>query len=381
MTNATLLHSRTQHPVGEGLFHTGALGIVKPLLNYVYDCGSMDQTALRREVERYVRRIAPNPVDALFLSHLDNETVCGLSHLLAMTQVSCAIIPYMSPIERLLMVAKGVWEGNLDANAVELLSDPIEWLSERGVGMIVLVESVPAPPDLRLAPSDWNGELPGLLDPSQASALWMDCGWIREKGESHSLANGSEVIRVGCYIPFFLCTLAGSVLNWQFQAFVHADAKRLAIFRARAERECGLGLLQLLVDRPEFHVWLETVQDGTRRRSLAKSYLPIRGNQWVSSLSLYSGPICHDFVLVAKSTGLPGSRKSGWLGVVNTNVAINSCLSCLGSYQMESVGTISLPNRGATRNEHLKLDRVRRAAMIVETRRTYSQSMRLKESK
>src|SRR5262249_27971115 len=97
-----------QHPVGQGLFHSGSIRCGSAHFDYVYDCGSSSINMKRRTklVEFYNRDLSPakKPLDAVFVSHFDNDHVNGLDALLNLKRANPTarflIMPYLSPLER-----------------------------------------------------------------------------------------------------------------------------------------------------------------------------------------------------------------------------------------------------------------------------------------
>ena len=74
--------TRMQYPIGQGCFHAGTIRETDAgyhddcAFQYVYDCGSDDRQALGEAIDNYKNQVSH--VDALFVSHLDNDHVNGL---------------------------------------------------------------------------------------------------------------------------------------------------------------------------------------------------------------------------------------------------------------------------------------------------------------
>ncbi len=96
--------------VGQGLFHWGSLclissGAITRKFTYVFDCGSKPKAApLQKEIDYFFAHETPSKeLDLLIISHLDYDHVSGLDSLLKKTRARTVILPYLTPIERLLL--------------------------------------------------------------------------------------------------------------------------------------------------------------------------------------------------------------------------------------------------------------------------------------
>lgn len=125
----------TLEAVGEGLFYSGRM----KNFNFVYDCGSQRKGAVDAAVDRYHKRIGTSALDLLIISHLHSDHVNGLNKLLSLVNVKYIILPYVPPIERLLIAAaaprKEPW-------FYRFLTSPYVYLLEyTGIQRIVVVTS------------------------------------------------------------------------------------------------------------------------------------------------------------------------------------------------------------------------------------------------
>ena len=89
--------TRFQFPIGQGCFHAGSIRDDDAVyhgehaFHYVYDCGSDDGKALGEAIDSYKNQVSH--VDALFVSHLDNDHVKGLDRLLSVVKVDTVTSP------------------------------------------------------------------------------------------------------------------------------------------------------------------------------------------------------------------------------------------------------------------------------------------------
>ena len=112
------------HAVGQGLFYSGKLGS----FDFVYDCGTTsNRIYLDQSVQSYLNTVTGNEIDLLILSHLHKDHTSGINSLLDRTRIKYVVLPYITPIERAILLASlnNVWSKSWYA---EFLKDPIEYL-------------------------------------------------------------------------------------------------------------------------------------------------------------------------------------------------------------------------------------------------------------
>lgn len=98
----------------------------------MYDCGSDN-------IEFLTRDIASTPlgeIDALTLSHFDRDHINGLDHLFRQNNVDIVFIPYLTPLERLLLAVK---HSDADPFYYRFLFDPVLYLLDKNPNKIVIV--------------------------------------------------------------------------------------------------------------------------------------------------------------------------------------------------------------------------------------------------
>ena len=102
----TLIADFTFHNVGQGLFYTGKVGD----FNFMYDCGSERRRHLNSVISNYKNhKLTVSRVDLLILSHLHDDHVAGLNALLNNgISIDTTILPYLPPIERLMVALKKI---------------------------------------------------------------------------------------------------------------------------------------------------------------------------------------------------------------------------------------------------------------------------------
>ncbi len=130
------------HGIGQGLFYSGKISIqsnndTKSSFNFVYDCGSASRKKyLYTEIEEYKKlKLQSKKLDLLMISHLHSDHVNGLDNLLSDIEVENVVLPYIKPIERLLL---SVYEKG-PRWYFEFLSNPTNFLKKRGIKNIIYI--------------------------------------------------------------------------------------------------------------------------------------------------------------------------------------------------------------------------------------------------
>jgi len=100
----------------------------------IYDCGAEKRKHLYNIIRDYKNKELPSSkVDLLILLHLHDDHVSGLNVLLNGISVDTVILPYLSPIERLMVALR---RNDLPLWFYEFLADPVDFLLEKGVARI-----------------------------------------------------------------------------------------------------------------------------------------------------------------------------------------------------------------------------------------------------
>lgn len=166
-----MLIEMTQHPVGQGGLFYGVLYYGdKRDFRWVYDCGSND----RKELGRQIGKLPKEKIDALFLSHMHRDHVNGFDELLKrVKKIDQVILPYLDEYDQLAVLADYASHGPLTTDIIEMVTNPGEWLTRRGVERVILVlhedrdrdvyvdgrDIDPTDPDRRAAEFSWQWSL------------------------------------------------------------------------------------------------------------------------------------------------------------------------------------------------------------------------------
>jgi len=123
------------HNVGQGLFYSGKIGNI----NFIYDCGSMNTECVNKVVKSYKKKVLGKEKISMFvISHFDKDHVSGLENLLKDREVEWAILPYLTPLERLIIASR--WS-TVPRWYYHFLSNPVEFLFERNVKRVIFIGS------------------------------------------------------------------------------------------------------------------------------------------------------------------------------------------------------------------------------------------------
>ena len=126
---------RKFHPVGQGAFFTETFNVLQPNGSFAnfsiaYDCGSSKSKYGKGkfDINAYIRKSNIKTIDALFLSHLDNDHCNGLKSLFNRYKIKHIFLPLMSPNEKALSLLKHLsrsrhWTGN-DNKTLDLIFEP-----------------------------------------------------------------------------------------------------------------------------------------------------------------------------------------------------------------------------------------------------------------
>ena len=128
------------HNVGQGLFYSGEINYHdnhdNSKFRFIYDCGSEKPRLVNTSIRRFKQDVGYNEIDLLVISHLHSDHVSGLNELFNNFGIKDVILPYFSPIERLLTAVRGV---NIPLWYYEFLSDPVKYLIGKGVKRVIIV--------------------------------------------------------------------------------------------------------------------------------------------------------------------------------------------------------------------------------------------------
>ncbi|WP_131105466.1 MBL fold metallo-hydrolase [Ornithinimicrobium sufpigmenti] len=308
-------HTARQWAVGHGGFCTAEIRSgydagLRPI-RYVYDCGAMRPRHLYQAIPAYLAEVAADSgaIDLVVLSHIDLDHVNGLKRLLTDSQVRVdrVMLPYLSPAERLLAIARSVaaieGEDGMDPDdpdddhdggalapdgfELHLMLDPTTAL--RGLDpdvQVIFVHGSEGDDDAGLGPDpapveDFRVLLRPPEEPGDLGMIAVGPGWAKhdpETGESHM--SDRIAVRVHESTKFTM---------WLLAPYVSARRRdRVAAFMAAAAATFDLSEHELRNQLSEpGTAYTLVVQHRGRLRDLYKQF----GGTNASSMCLYSGPL------------------------------------------------------------------------------------------
>lgn len=272
-----------QHAVGQGGLFSGELTTQGKPLRWLYDCGSNQRDALRREIKTVADG---GNIDMLFLSHLDSDHVGGVDELLGQVKVREVVLPYLNELMVLAIMARDASSGALSGTFIEATNDLATWFGSRGVETITFVSGPEKDgggdgPILPFDPSDGReGECtPKWTQPSQA-ATELIADPNRTQGSSAGVA---EMMQAAPGAAVQLITLTGAI-NWALIPYVHPpSAKQMRAFEQALEDAFGTPLNKKAI--------IATAKDADVRNKLRDCYDALWLDHNLITMTLYCGPL------------------------------------------------------------------------------------------
>ena len=358
--------TRLQYPIGQGCFHAGIIREGDAVyhddhaFHWVYDCGSDDRKALGEAIDSYKNQV-PH-VDALFVSHLDNDHVNGLDRLLSVVKVDTVYVPYVN--EGVLELIQAELDGALSVSLIEASMDPGNWFRSRGVRRVVGVEESPDDG----APGTGDDDDPVRPEgPRTERKIDSELGDPNVQ-EATGKGSGIEVVASGYRVP-----IRDRSLNWALVPHVDpAPRERLDRFEEELRKTPGLS-----AEEPVTSTQLaNAMREKSERERLRECYDEIvpggaRRMHNRVSMSLYSGPVrieeeqewCHRVLCgpdwrAEELIELFWSCEVGavgWIGTGDATLNVKKVRTAWkGTYRpyRDRVATLLLPHHGSKRTFH-----------------------------
>ncbi|PKF90055.1 hypothetical protein CW306_00515 [Bacillus sp. BA3] len=266
------------HNIGQGLFYNGEIRSLSLnfKFSFIYDCGSLGflgfKPLLNKQIDKVVEK-NEGQLDLLVISHFDEDHINGIDRLLKKVKVQTVVIPYVTPLERLLLTVKNTKPSN---KYYSFLLDPIEYIMRNGnVEEIIIIEG-----DKPFEEDEEVNNTPPLNNNSQLVSISLS--------ENSSLKKTIN-IEEGKEYPENV-----SYLNHDGNIFVR-DYWRFRFFNSKAQKE-NLNafkdkLKELGLDVSSNKKVLEIIGDYVNRTKVKKAYKLIEKDINLTSLLLYHGPI------------------------------------------------------------------------------------------
>ncbi len=371
------------HPVGQGIFSSGALSFAEPKgekFCWVYDCGTVKrwQKQLELEVDRFAALSsvadAKRPrLELVFVSHFDLDHISGLTKLLGQFDVGSLVLPYLPLWQRLATAVGGKRFDNPTAQAFAV--DPIRFIASiegANVERIILV-----PPSTGQLPEDGPegdplpGGAPDNVPPVRGSRVSKDSGAFLAAGDelTSGRTQSSSSPAVMWLAP------GGRLTAYGLWEFVPYNDPKLSVFSTLEFRMKVRRLRDELLattnpsDRASMlaglkRIYTRTFGASSKRKNEISLHVyagPTNNLNWMSSsstfpslakdpsatMSCYSGlcPLC---------TTPEGKAKPAILytgdGYLASRRQLASLSAYLGAARMARLGTLQVMHHGARAN-------------------------------
>ena len=322
-------HRRTQAAVGQGGFHFADLTGPPPnaeaagRFSYVYDCGSRNLKLCNAIVGAYARARNGAAIDILFLSHLDDDHINGVSALLSPDHgvaVDTIVMPLIDHVERLVSIGRSASLTKQVSPLMRALAvDQIEALRSTGPRQIILMKAGPSDGrDL-----EWSTEAIDETGPDGGLDWEIRRGdeeVSRDARAGRATRRGPVIARtLGDDVHFEISTLAQ--VFWCLKPYVHAvDEDDLVAFERAVEGCLGweLGSFRTKVESRDIREMLVDEHIDL----LADAYKEALGDRNLTSLCLYAGlPAQWHMSFEVRPTHAEGGTRIGWLGTGDAELA------------------------------------------------------------
>lgn len=389
-----IIHSRIQHGVGQGSFHSASLEVEadkggRYRYDYVYDCGALKgfaaSPALKRSIDRMDLAERPGTggkpvIDALVLSHYDRDHIIGAALLAKKFLVKRIFAPFLSPAELMLVVA-GQAGALTAAQITELQGLALGGQTLFGVPVTMITpgdgdtDFGPAidPDGQPLGPDDRENAMRG--PPRTLQATVGPTG----RAPGRSLAS-TRTVQLGS-------GHRGSPPIWKLRFWNRGVSDELLAYVFEALVDCGFPLAGLFEPSAIDEV-LDWLEDGLNRKATLQAYrdaIALYAPAWAGevsgqrlanflSLGLFSGPEsstdyqrgfyttieAHDGFQMSdarrwrwygRHPGEPGFGRLGWLGTGDAPLGEPGVWTDFSRHyttELQAALTVQVPHHGAS---------------------------------
>lgn len=343
-----LSYDRTQWAVGQGFFHSGEVRYSENEVMYVYDCGSLNDGALNREIDRFIDRYRGRRIDMLFVSHYHHDHVSGLPRLLKEVGARSVVIPVIPAIERLIAVGSTIPESAIGTWSVDFAADPVNALRDIDPNLEII--QVPPPADDEDTEANNDDEPPARDTGADATGGFGSLEDVELRTGATSVFEGTD--STGAAVPL-----------WQWKAYTTKLArKRRTKLVERLAHHLGLdvsGFEMILFDAGAFRRFVELHHKG-----VADAFASVFGDVNLSSLLVYSGPVLERMSRFRGRIRIGGGRAigiwgqlPGWLGTGDQKMGRRRCDEVARAFraELDRIGVLTLPHHGARSSYHPRL--------------------------
>ncbi|MFW6173414.1 MAG: MBL fold metallo-hydrolase, partial [Elusimicrobiota bacterium] len=282
-----IVFEQSFHGVGQGLFYSGKITFqynnnTRDSFNFVYDCGSANQKKyLYTEIEEYKKlKLQSKKLDLLMISHLHSDHVNGLENLLSDIEVENVVLPYLRPIERLILSV--LYNRKRPHWYFEFLSNPTAFFRKRDVKNIIYVSRGK---DVETTPPKVSE---GSLNEVEFSLKMNFKGMNHDREKKENAKNNDEVIDIN--VTFKKDCYPAKIFNlWNFYFYVSPiDENKLEPFYNAVKQ-----IQNESKDREITHdLIIEIIRDENKRKKLKEIYKKkITQDLNLTSMACLQGPI------------------------------------------------------------------------------------------
>lgn len=345
----------TYHNVGQGLFYTGRI----QGHDFVYDCGVEKQNLqyLEYAIQWFkCKLVLRNHLPLMIVSHFHYDHISGLNLLLdEHMSVDCVVVPYFSPIERLIIALKKPrgpeWYHRF-------LHDPVRYLFDKKVNRVIVLGKEEVYASDRLlniisdAPNDESGgehffHFEKMRDDeiTRAAILRNDRHWSTYiKGKKLLVKRTTYPIHVGNFWLFKFCNIQAPDKNIDdFKQCL--DNNGLDLRKSAAIKAAIVDPKQLTILK-ECYKLLHGDYNDT---SLMLFHGPTADLEWMSvisvdSMSRYIRELHYAPPILAGNNGFPAGQLL--TGDVNLKIQYSEIKQAFARYY-RGIRAVSIPHHGS----------------------------------
>lgn len=372
----TIIHTRIQHGVGQGSFHSASVVVhqvgQRYRFDYVYDCGAggnppskaLGRCIKRLGLESRVGEAAPKGyLDLLVLSHFDQDHINGAKQLVKKCKVGRIVLPYVGVAELEILIASQVLVDTETFRALHRLANGEETLWGVPVTMVKAGSREYQNPDEPNPGLLQNNELEIVFDTPHKMTI-VAAGSGKELEQEHE--DGTD-IHIG--------SMAGSA-KWKLRFWnrgldkklLEAVENRLKIIDFPFDMVDNKTLIDSLLDwirnnKKKLHgAYSNAIKHCYPDWSVSKDKLPN-----FISIGMYSGPNFHAKDVKVRyrqlGTGLAAPEyyswlrgfwgcklSAGWLGTGDAPLGESGCWDDFSKHyknDLPRTSTVLIPHHGA----------------------------------
>lgn len=379
---------RTQHPVGQGLFHSSEIVWKKPsdkkiqTFRLVYDCGSQQaySTFLQEQVKDYKKSVPKTgKIDLLVISHFHKDHISGIKKLLERRSIDIGtfVIPHITPLQKILALTSVAESEDADETGFEanFILDPISTL--RALNNRIDTILVVHPGEGALIPPDADkGSPEGDEGTPEETASGLEGGMqiITQEGTKsiEELTNYEALNNITARCSFLLNL--GQKILWHFATYLEPEeAGKSDDFLKNLYNELGKEVQNLdssILDQVTFDEHLKTGNNAKKLlpyfKELKAAYKNTNEDLNPSSLMLYSGPkssfttsrygknnTCKCDCPLCPLLGLDTRSGVSWLGTGDADLSTSRKCNDLKnhfSHHVDKILTATVPHHGSKKN-------------------------------